>query len=275
MSVKRLIPFFVIVLILGLVVFCIDSSIDAPVTKPGDNASADTAYLARRDIFTQYQSHGRKPIAEWVQLANDVNGSASLPENKKRLIESIASEAFSTWSRTFARWVGENFQSAPPSGELTQLKAFLASHNLLAEYLPKLAPHSKAMTCYATYFKPGAPQMIDAKLQLFMRGPFDPLKYETLLSEFERSSADITALRPIENAKARIQNQRNCHEKVKIHYNSLIQQSTVGVYGLRDLPLGTTVNKSFNCGGYYLPIEDFKYYYSLGKDNTIWRVPLW
>lgn len=271
-----MLPFLLIIIILALAAYLIDRCRDSPdIELENRTGSADTSYLALKTQLSSLKTKRDVTIGDWDQLAVRTVSSAALPENKNELIEDIAREAVATWTKVFSQWVGTSFASPPPQSEHTAIKAFLARHGLLAHYLPKLAPHAKAISCYNMHFKSGAPDEIKGRLAGLIRGPFDDAKYVKLMTDLASASAGIDNLNPVISAKNRIAAQRECHREVKTHYSSLLGMALTGVYGLLILPANIKVKTSFTNRGVTFSITDFSYYYSEGINTTIWLEPIW
>ena len=277
MKIQRLIPFLLLLALLGGGVYYINTqSIDPDLSDNGNSVGADTAFVRLNGELSDLKKKDSTSFEDWEELGDRILSSNAEEQFKKQLSSALGVEAMNTWEKRFNTWTSSNFKAPPPLEDYNKLRTLLANHKLLSLHLTTLQPHAKAFSCYNTFFKPQAPKEISAKLKGLIKGEFKESRYSKLLNELTQGSKAISSLPPVLNAKARIQAQKKCHKQVKDHYKYLEKNAITDLgYGKKILPTDISPKTTFTCGSRTWKIQDLNYYFSKGKDTSLWQSALW
>jgi len=280
MNIKRWLPFFLLLSILGGGVYWLTME-EGEVVKPNSTLKTPATLTRMFNAIDSVELHPSNAFESVEALRDSVQRSNLDPIEKDQLTEKLGKKAVELFDKRFNAWVDSGFGFVPPEAEYTELRNMVGQFDfeppIMTELQREFPKYAQAFVLYKLYFQPGAPNELIARLNRLRKGKYDLQRYQELLTAFNSNTNLLDGLEPVRRAQSQIERQRQCHEVVEQHWSNLKDSSVINTdyYNKRELNPDVIVQKNFNCGIRTYQISDFNYYYKRGRDLDFWKQAIW
>ncbi len=279
MKLRRFLPFFIILLIVGGVGFVVlqheSGSTDSSST--GVNVTRCAPCIAFQEDMNELRKEpGYSPV-EWRSMQDKIQNAGLDMADKNLLLVNWAQLAFDDWGDTFNGWAKRG-QDKPNEHQqkIKGLKSMLAGVNqLTADRLKTLTRHSQAFKNFNWLTRTDFASNFESKQKTLLRQEFSEAQYTALEDKVSRISQDFPNRPEVPVAQTFLQNQRVCHRKMHDHYNDLVSTRRVKTEeGHSDYSPTIVPIRHFQFGQRIYRASEFTYYYNQGQSSE-WETPVW